>query len=341
MLKFISGMLLSLCITSNAQATGLKAQLIYNSSFKMAMKDFERQKSLLEKFGLNFVEKEPDVLLVISNKDIPTKLMRSKIPKIILETVDSASLDESTKKVLSHPTVKAVFKNSILKPSSLYKENGVYHYNIINMIDYKKKSFKNISPLDLQKIQCVLWDYSHSALKKSFKALINKDVNYNKNRPIDIFFAGTIKEGEERGIHRSKALTELNKLKKLNVIATQDYIPKNEYYKLLRKAKIAVSPWGYGEWCWRDFEAIYSGAILIKPDTSFVKMIPDLYQNNLYYIPCKQDFSDLGKKISYVLKNYQKLKFMRKNAREFLIDSWDFDKHAERFMTTLKKALTQ
>jgi len=108
---------------------------------------------------------------------------------------------------------------------------------------------------------------------------------------------------------------------------------------LLRTSKIVISPWGNGEWCWRDYEAIYSGAVVIKPNSDFVHAVPDLYRNNKYYVACNPDFSDLEEKISYVVENYEKFIDMRKNARNLLINHWGYEKIAHNLATAIRRVL--
>jgi spore maturation protein CgeB len=67
------------------------------------------------------------------------------------------------------------------------------------------------------------------------------------------------------------------------------------------RSKICISPFGYGEICWRDFEAILCGCLLIKPDMSHVETNPDIFMAGQTYVPVKWDFSDLEEKCAYYL----------------------------------------
>ena len=68
-----------------------------------------------------------------------------------------------------------------------------------------------------------------------------------------------------------------------------------------------------------DAYAMYAGVILIKPDTDYVRMYPDIYKSNKTYIKCNQDYSDLREKIVEVLNNYDKYLPMIKKNREDLM----------------------
>ena len=61
----------------------------------------------------------------------------------------------------------------------------------------------------------------------------------------------------------------------------------------LRHSKICLSPFGYGEVCWRDYEAAFTGAVLVKPDMSHVATDPDIFLPWETYVPVAWDLSDL------------------------------------------------
>ena len=70
-------------------------------------------------------------------------------------------------------------------------------------------------------------------------------------------------------------------------------VPQKEYYRELADSKITLSPFGWGEVCFRDFEAILSGSLLFKPDMSHLVTWPNVYIPHETYVPLKWDGSDL------------------------------------------------
>ena len=66
-----------------------------------------------------------------------------------------------------------------------------------------------------------------------------------------------------------------------------------KYRNLLKNANVILSPFGWGEICFRDREAFINGGVLLKPDMSHIETFPDFYKKNLTYIPCNWDLSDL------------------------------------------------
>ena len=70
-------------------------------------------------------------------------------------------------------------------------------------------------------------------------------------------------------------------------------LPRPRYMRELGSSKVAVSPFGWGEPSYRDYEAVLSGAMLLKPDMSHVETWPDLYVSGETYLPFRWDCSDL------------------------------------------------
>ena len=69
-------------------------------------------------------------------------------------------------------------------------------------------------------------------------------------------------------------------------------MPADRYFETLRKSVAALSPFGWGEVCYRDFESVLCGAALFKQDMACIETWPDLYRADETYIPFKWDFSD-------------------------------------------------
>ena len=61
----------------------------------------------------------------------------------------------------------------------------------------------------------------------------------------------------------------------------------------MRHSKVCLSPFGYGEVCWRDYEAVLTGAVLVKPDMSHIATDPDIFVPWETYAPVAWDLSDL------------------------------------------------
>ena len=71
-------------------------------------------------------------------------------------------------------------------------------------------------------------------------------------------------------------------------------VDQKAYYEEMRSSRICVSPFGYGELCWRDFETVLMGSLLVKPDMSHVHTEPNIFIPGETYVPVRWDYSDLA-----------------------------------------------
>ena len=145
----------------------------------------------------------------------------------------------------------------------------------------------------------------------------------NKNKDIDVcaIYLGEHPENYCHGFrddlmytkHRTKVWDILKQSK--NISYKTDKRPYNEFVDVMSRSKCTISPYGQGELCFRDFETIQFGSLMIKPDMSKVKTHPNIYKPYETYIPCKLDWSDLIEKIEWVKDNPIKCKEIILNAR--------------------------
>jgi hypothetical protein len=91
-------------------------------------------------------------------------------------------------------------------------------------------------------------------------------------------------------------------------------IGRRAYLRELARSRVCFSPFGYGEVCWRDFEAAWAGALLVKPDMSHVETAPDLFVPDETYVPLQWDFEDLAAVIADVLADEPRRRRIAGNA---------------------------
>ncbi len=113
---------------------------------------------------------------------------------------------------------------------------------------------------------------------------------------------GGIGSGDWYQRMRSTAFARVNALQDVRLTPTTP-VGKREYMRELAQSRICFSPFGYGEVCWRDFEAACAGALLVKPDMSHVETAPDLFVAHETYVPLRWDFEDLPSVIADALAN--------------------------------------
>jgi hypothetical protein len=101
-------------------------------------------------------------------------------------------------------------------------------------------------------------------------------------------------------------------------------IPLSDYNREVTQVMAVLSPYGWGEVCFRDLEAILNGCVLVKPDMSHIETWPDIFIPGKTYIPVKWDGSDILQSVGSLLSDQEKIDEVRSSAWEVLKSS-----HAE------------
>ncbi|HKG06462.1 MAG TPA: hypothetical protein VKB19_08390, partial [Pedobacter sp.] len=189
------------------------------------------------------------------------------------------------------PYVDVFLKKQILKNTAYYTANsGPKDLRVwLNSNDPKNaKTLFDPCPVEhVHKIK-VGWniglnDYRYFGYKMS---RLSNYLNYNiypikystidKRRDYDLTFRGTIHQDDREknriSYQRNYVLRLFNQLK-FN-IAQGCNVSKARYWKELRNSKLSISPFGWGEICYRDFETFIAGAVLIKPSMSHMVTFP-------------------------------------------------------------------
>ena len=303
----------------------------------------------LHDFGIHWTDKpkKADMFFVVQQhwkgaELLSKKILNSGLPIILLERQPSTRIDHP--KMANDSRISCyVNANGILKKRKKYMEkrvvqNHCYHFNAVykgldvvgrkRMSKPKMQSQKDlltksgIAKLHVLYNNCLWWRLH------SFPKI---DIEYSSKRKYDISFVGKL-EKDGRYAHRSLAIKQLKKLsKRFSVYASDKLLPKPDYISLLQDSKIALSPWGLGEVCIRDFESVSCGCVLVKPDMNFVDTWPNVFVPNKTYIPCKSDFSNLGSIVESILDTWKNLEGMRRAAKQVVIEAWKPDVIANRF----------
>lgn len=123
------------------------------------------------------------------------------------------------------------------------------------------------------------------------------------------------------------------------VLAPTQQVSQSEYYREMMRSRMCVCPFGYGELCWRDFEAALCGCLVLKPDTGHVETEPNIFLANETYVPLKWDYSDLREKVAYYLARPDELdriaKAGQRALRQALSEAW----FVERYRAVVASAL--
>ncbi len=108
---------------------------------------------------------------------------------------------------------------------------------------------------------------------------------------------------------------------RLAVLLPEGRVSPGQYAQEMTQSRICLSPFGYGEICWRDFEAVAYGCLLFKPSMDHVESRPDIFQAFETYVPVAWDFSDLGEKLDHYLAHPEESARIIGRARQVLRES--------------------
>jgi hypothetical protein len=118
-------------------------------------------------------------------------------------------------------------------------------------------------------------------------------------------------------------------------------VSQADYDRELRSARICVSPFGYGEICWRDFEAIMAGCLLVKPDMAHIRTAPDLFVPGETYVPVAWDYSDLETVCAPFLADEGARLTMVRRAQARLVEALSADWFVARVRALLDRVVRQ
>ena len=239
--------------------------------------------------------------------------LSSNTPKIIwFDTTDGTG----TTQFQFLPYVNKYLKIQVLKDRMLYQKEyyggriytEYYHLNFgVNDKD-ELASIQPATPDQIHKIDCAwghgLADFGRwGPLMRRIRKLLplpyyySQDFRETSHRSVKASFRfSTNYKRETIAFQRSLVKNTANKLG-----YPTDKIPRNKYLSELRNCKLGISPFGWGEPSYKDFEIILNGAALIKPDLSHLETWPNLYINNETYLSFDWDCSNLEEVIDQAL----------------------------------------
>lgn len=156
-------------------------------------------------------------------------------------------------------------------------------------------------------------------------------------REINTVYRGSLNKENAYAEQRNKLLNILNKSdNKGGIIGGK--VGKKKYLMELANSKFSISPFGWGEICYRDFEIIIAGSCLVKPDMSHLETWPDIFFPNETYIPVKWDLSDIEAVLEYLQTNRNFTKKIAKNAQiSFKADYNNRTLFVQRFKNLVEK----
>jgi hypothetical protein len=88
------------------------------------------------------------------------------------------------------------------------------------------------------------------------------------------------------------------------------------YNREIRNALITLSPFGWGEICYRDFEAVLNESLLLKPSMDHLETWPDIYLPGITYVPISWDCHDIVGKAEALLEDEPRRRDIARAAKQ-------------------------
>ncbi len=270
------------------------------------------------------------------------------VPILCDSSFDYAYLGPVTRQLLEFPQVR------LFSPSIAYRDDvcqwrksasGEYYGSVYdNLVHYHqppdRKAYRPEFPLDIQhKIKQPIRPPTAPLTDEVIEYVLKKRKSL-KERPIDVAFAGRINYGMGNTSYssgnRNLMLAAFNKLKVSNkfLLTYDNYAGTKrlgkpckklkypyEYLDNLMDSKIVLSPWGWGTWCIRDFEALICGCIVVKPPCTNTLAYPDIYNpNKQFFVWTDLMWSTLEPTVDYCLSHLNEFQPRALEASKFILD---------------------
>ena len=161
-------------------------------------------------------------------------------------------------------------------------------------------------------------------------------------KTIDTSFRGKIKYDSDDHVskQREKLLKTIKHLEK-NRIKTGPPIKYQDYLKELSKSKIIVSPFGWGEICYRDFETFLVGSLLLKPSMNHINTFPNYFIDGTTYLSIDWKLENFLDTFLSALDNYSKYKIIASEGRNLFFKYSNNPKHfVEKFLSIIETVNT-
>ena len=134
------------------------------------------------------------------------------------------------------------------------------------------------------------WKYSFLFLNH-LNNLPKDKIPFEKKR-LDTYFNGTVNESVT-GWQRKKCQSLLMNKAGINCGEVSYRVSRELYQHEIRDTKSIISPFGWGEICFRDFEAFQFHSLLIKPSLRHLETWPSFFKENETYVPIDWELEEL------------------------------------------------
>ncbi len=195
-------------------------------------------------------------------------------------------------------------KKHVLRDRSVY---GKPTRGDTNLTDYYMKEYGISAPEVTHKIpasfisKIVVGPSFFTAPRIFGQFKFNSNAN-NETKTIDVHGRSSYKTDDWYGVMRKEAKAALDSIEGL-VCVSEPNVSTQQYFSEIKSSKICFSPFGHGEGCHRDYEAVFGGALLFKPDMSHIETYPDIFVPYKTYVPLSWHFGDLEEKARHFVSD--------------------------------------
>ncbi len=188
------------------------------------------------------------------------------------------------------------FKNEVDFPTVSYSQEEIDKLGVswnLGLIDWKTQTSSK------------LLRYAHIFLRNSSFPKWNRGTALT-GRKIDLMFRGNLFAGihDAPRLHRLQTYRVYQQEGRNWKTVPEGIVSHSTYMSELSSTRICLSPFGWGEICYRDFEAFQAGALLLKPSMDHLETFPNYYTPDAY-IAYEWSARDLSGKIRDILEHPQ------------------------------------
>ena len=300
-------------------ATAPSRRSKYYETFKSAF--VWKHPELLEENGITLVTDDPDFVFINYKEFHPEFVASLPAPVLVEDATDGVALGGLRRMALAHPKVAAVFREVDFRDSRYHNGKtyaGDYAAGLRGEAMGRKINWYHEQWLDeaaLAKIQLVF--------PLTFSPARVVPTSSLAERSYDLH---CVVNAASCGDYRSWYVDQVETVPVRRFVfrahPPEHKLPHAEYLGTMRDSRIVVSPWGYGLWNWRDYEAILNRCVLLKPDTSMIRAIPDMYDpSDPWYVPHRHDCSDLACQVQAILENLPRYQALVDECQRRLVEA--------------------
>lgn len=290
---------------------------------------------VMRRFGIELVDRGSGYVdlsqsdgVIAQGKFLSSEVVDSGKPFVLAERRDSSILFD--RRFVTAPSLVAIWKLAVGHWSTQQSGHERWHVHVL-----RPDLTPTLQPLPDRVRDLLQPVHGYGAYKHMRRWLPSLYSDFRLPRQHLIHFRGRThyKNAPEVSEHRANAVKAVKDVFGL----AGSRVNRGMYESEMLESRMCLSPWGFGELCWRDYEAICAGALLVKPWSDYVETWPRLFEAGVTYWPCKPDFSDLLLTTKQALSQPALVKQIICEARERLRQTLEPSRLLEPFAPALER----